>query len=98
MGKLSQADFDEMAGRLRARAVSLMKQLDLDAAGYKAAIENELAQRVQKAERSERFERSGGSGPSEHHAAVCVCGTSNDPDALFCKKCGARLLAQGATA
>ena len=28
MGKVSAADFDEMAGRLRARALSLMKQLD----------------------------------------------------------------------
>jgi len=104
MGKLSQADFDEMAGRLRARAVSLMKQLDLDAAGYKAAIEKELAERVRRSERSGGSKRSKGSEKSERSggvedpAAVCVCGTSNDPDALFCKKCGARLLAQGATA
>ena len=32
MGKLSPTDFDEMAGRLRARALSLMKQLDDDGA------------------------------------------------------------------
>jgi hypothetical protein len=98
MGKLSQADFDEMGGRLRARAVSLMKQLDLDAAGYKAAIENELAQRVLRVKGSQRSGGSERSAASEQQAAVCACGTSNDPDALFCKKCGARLLAQGATA
>ena len=28
MGKLSQQDFDQMAGRLRARAIGIMKQLD----------------------------------------------------------------------
>jgi hypothetical protein len=97
MGKLSQADFDEMAGRLRARALSLMKQLDLDAAGYKAAIEKELAQRVQRSGVAPAFQ-AGISRQSKSPAAVCACGTSNDPDALFCKKCGARLLAQGATA
>mgnify|MGYP006142053811 CR=1 FL=1 len=38
MGKMSQADFDEMSGRLRARALSLMKQLDLGASGYDATF------------------------------------------------------------
>jgi hypothetical protein len=96
MGKLSQRDFDEMAGRLRARAVSLMKQLDLGAAGYKAAIETELARRVWgsggSGRASDRGERSEALAPS------CACGTTNDVDALFCKQCGARLQAQGATA
>ena len=30
MGKVSAADFDEMAGRLRARALRVMQQLDAD--------------------------------------------------------------------
>ena len=30
MGKVSPKDFDEMAGRLRARAMSLMQQLDTE--------------------------------------------------------------------
>ncbi len=47
MGKLSPKDFDEMAGRLRSRALSLMKQLDVsDADGYRALIERELAARL----------------------------------------------------
>lgn len=76
MGKLSQKDFDEMAGRLRARALSLMKQLELGGGGYAAAIERELASRV----------------PAVPTAAErCACGTVNDADAVFCKKCGARV-------
>ena len=46
MGKLSQKDFDEMSGRLRARAVSLMKRLDRASAGYGEAIEAELNVRL----------------------------------------------------
>jgi hypothetical protein len=39
MGKVSVKDFDEMAGRLRARAIALMKQLDQGGSGYREAIE-----------------------------------------------------------
>jgi hypothetical protein len=44
MGKIAQADFDEMSGRLRARAIGLMRQLD--AGGYVGAIEQELNTRL----------------------------------------------------
>lgn len=90
MGKLSQNDFDEMSGRLRTRALSLMRQLDLDATGYKAVIEKELAERVRGAQRSGKSGRPAG--------VVCSCGVENDTDALFCKKCGTRIQGAGVTA
>ncbi|HJR61967.1 MAG TPA: zinc ribbon domain-containing protein [Vicinamibacterales bacterium] len=80
MGKVSQNDFDEMAGRLRARALSLMKQLDLGSAGYAEAIDRELQKRLKRS--------AGTPGRSR-----CACGTSNDTDAAFCKACGTRLRA-----
>jgi len=46
MGKVSAKDFDEMAGRLRARAMNLMKQLDAGGSGYREAIEHELRERL----------------------------------------------------
>jgi len=80
MGKLSEKDFDEMGGRLRARALSLMKQLDIGGGGYTAEIERELATRAAVVR------------PTVITAAGrCACGTPNDADALFCKKCGTRL-------
>ncbi len=45
MGKVSTKDFDEMAGRLRARAMSLMRQLDTET-GYRELIERELQARL----------------------------------------------------
>jgi hypothetical protein len=44
MGKVSTKDFDEMAGRLRTRAIALMRQLDAD--GYRELIERELSARL----------------------------------------------------
>ena len=45
MGKVSEADWREMTGRLRARAVRLIRQLDSGSAVYRDLIEKELAAR-----------------------------------------------------
>jgi hypothetical protein len=96
MGKVSAKDFDEMEGRLRTRAVSLMKQLDEDErGGYRGVIERELSARM----------ASPGTMKPPSHASPgativedrrCTCGTINDPDALFCKRCGSKFSAAGA--
>jgi len=96
MGKLSAKDFDEMSARLRTRALSLMRQLDADATGYRAVIEQELARRVRESAHAAPERPSTAAGVST--APACVCGTANDPDAVFCKRCGARLSAEGARA
>src|SRR3954463_10866576 len=85
MGKVSPQDFDDMAGRLRTRALGIMKQLDAGSAAYRELIEKELARRV------------GGPvqavAPRPAAAGTCACGTTNDRDARFCKSCGAKLRA-----
>ena len=83
MGKVSPGDFEEMVGRLRARAIGIMKQLDQGGSAYRAVIEKELAARV--------------GGPvtlpaaAPKMAGLCACGTKNDVDARFCKSCGSKL-------
>jgi hypothetical protein len=88
MGKLSPKDFEEMVGRLRSRAMSLIRQLDEGESGYRVLIERELAARL-------AHNKKGASPAVEPAAAVakgCAgCGTRNDDDATFCKRCGARL-------
>lgn len=117
MGKLSPGDFDEMAARLRARALMLMKQVDEGSAGYRDIIERELSARmaargargttirsadlqVHSADlqlRSADLQvRSADLQVRESNAGVQIgvcaaCGTGNDADASFCKRCGARL-------
>ena len=84
MGKLSQKDFDEMSDRLRARALSLMKQLEVGSVGYTPEIERELTARLAAAPTVP-------AAPARAAAGRCVCGTVNDAEALFCKNCGTRL-------
>jgi len=95
MGKVSAKDFDEMAGRLRARAIMLMKQVDAGGAGYRELIERELQVRLN----SRRAEGRAGSvdpattqDPAVPAVPACrSCGTTNDHDAAFCKRCGKSL-------
>jgi len=79
MGKLSESDWQEMSGRLRARAARLMRQLDAGA-GYREQVEQEVAKRI-------------GSPQTEAPAArfCSACGTARDADAKFCKNCGTKL-------
>ena len=81
MGKLSDHDFQEMAGRLRARAARLMRQLDAGG-GYRERIEQDLAKRLSEP-------------PAAAAASVArfcsACGTERAADAKFCKNCGMKL-------
>jgi len=81
MGKLSESDWRDMSGRLRARAARLMRQLDAGA-GYREQIERDLARRLGES-----------SGPREPASAptCAACATVNDADARFCKSCGNKL-------
>lgn len=87
MKKLAQADFDEMAGRLRTRAIRIMRQLDAGD-GYRAAIDKEVATRLAAAGVEREVPRAASAVSA---ARTCACGTDNDPDARFCKECGAKL-------
>jgi hypothetical protein len=105
MGKLSARDFDEMGGRLRARALSLMKQLDEGGSGYRGVIERELQARMAGRSAAGVLPRPASTVVSEPEVEEAVepepadvgacpgCGTVNDPDASFCKRCGQRLVA-----
>ena len=93
MGKVSPKDFDEMAGRLRARALMLMRQIDAGGAGYREMIERELQARL----KTNGARRAGSSvaapsGSEERALRACAsCGTANDHDAAFRKRLAASL-------
>lgn len=82
MGKVAEADFDEMAGRLRHRAVGLMQRIELGEAGLRERIAKDLgALRPAK----------GSKGRTVTAKQCAECQTLNDTDAKFCKNCGATL-------
>ena len=89
MGKVSDKDFDEMSTRLRARAGRLIRQVD---AGdrYRELIAQDVGKRVDL----------GAPAHVEMHVEMPApkperkcgsCGTESEPDARFCKHCGANL-------
>jgi hypothetical protein len=107
MGKVSEKDFADMNGRLRARAARILRQLDRGA-GYRDEIERELNKRlgnggtkvplnveatgrVSAGTKVPAYAGSETAGPSVSGAKLCACGTANDVDARFCKSCGARV-------
>lgn len=91
MGKVSPQDFEEMAGRLRARAVGIMKQLDAGSSAYRAIIEKELAARI--GHKGSAPAVSPPQPAASKPDGLCACGTANDGDARFCKSCGTKLRA-----
>ena len=88
MGKVSPQDFEQMADRLRARALGVMTQLDAGARVYRELIEKELAARTGS---KPVVEVPVPRGPDLQVGHQCACGTVNDSDARFCKSCGAKL-------
>lgn len=104
MGKLAEADYNEMVQRLRARAVRIMKQLDAGGSGYRELIERELASRLVKTgsakaepyrEAAEPYRESNAVSeepPADAPGFCGSCGKPRDADARFCKHCGTRLI------
>lgn len=73
MGKISEADFTDLATRLRGRALALMADLELAPRPTNEAVADPDHDRAPAAR------------------ACAACSTPNDPDAKFCKQCGAKL-------
>jgi pyruvate/2-oxoacid:ferredoxin oxidoreductase beta subunit len=89
MGKVAEPDFTDMSGRLRARAIGLMKQLDETGGDYRGEIEREVRQRLE-ARGKVAVPPRGGSKAAAAVRTCGQCGASNDADARFCKSRGSR--------
>ena len=100
MRKIAERDYREMVERYRTRAMRLMSEIE---AGddFRVLIERELTMRL-KLEATKPAAARGTvaseSAPRATPATVATsntcgaCATTNDDDAQFCKKCGAKLV------
>ncbi len=89
MGKVSGRDFDEMSGRLRARATRLIVQLD-SGGSYRGEIEREVGRRM-GGEPADAASTSVSTKPADVSRGCPACAMRSDLDARFCKHCGASL-------
>jgi zinc ribbon protein len=94
MGKVSDKDFADISSTYRARAIRVMRQLDDAGRDYEAMIAKDVADRAGK-ETGDRRPATGNGQPTATPTPTdgCgKCGTRNDADAEFCKKCGSKLV------
>ncbi|MFW6051945.1 MAG: zinc ribbon domain-containing protein [Myxococcota bacterium] len=109
-GKISDADFERLEGQLRNRARHVLTMLDEEVRAHRprarALVEEALAAEGLRAAPAAPEPEGEGSpaeaGATEKAGSDVVgrpcpdCGTRNDDDAVFCKKCGSRVGDAGA--
>jgi hypothetical protein len=88
-GKLSDADFAQLNAQYRGRARNVLRELDALLGPHRGAA-RALLKTAAEGGKTEATAAANSSKP-EREQKACSCGTGNDPDAVFCKKCGTRL-------
>ena len=97
LGKVNDADLQRFEQRYRSRARDVLRMLDEQLEPHReqaqALIERALKEGPKPA--ASETPAAEASKPAEPARAVCPsCTVSNEPDAVFCKKCGTRLHAE----
>jgi len=87
MGKVSDKDFADISAIYRGRAIRVMRQLDDAGRDYEAMIAADVGKKLATA----GVEPSTSATKAEPEKCA-KCGTRNDSDAEFCKKCGDKLV------
>ena len=97
LGKLSEGDFARLDQQYRARARAILRAEDQDLGPYRAEAEARIEAAIEggraTAPPDETFAVALAQSEREQSAAlVCAaCGTENDADAIFCKRCASRV-------
>jgi ribosomal protein L40E len=100
LGKLEQADFDQLSETYREELKTVLKQMDESLAPHRGKAEQIAREHLQKVGLAEKPYRGEPPPPEEKSAEektaerrVCPkCDASNEPDAKFCKECATSLL------
>jgi hypothetical protein len=86
MRKIAEPDYKDMIERYRGRAMRLISELEAGD-NFRPLIERELKDRLAALSAAPLDENA-----AEAAVGQCsACGTQNDEDAQFCKKCGGKL-------
>jgi ribosomal protein L40E len=91
LGKVSDADFERLEQRYRARARDVLRELDEQIAPYREEARSLISRAIGGDTTAEAKTKSAPAPIAASAVACAQCGAGNDSDALFCKKCGARL-------
>jgi hypothetical protein len=102
LGKVSEADLAQLEGRYRGRAREVLRQLDEEIEPHRdaarALIEAARGQGAAGTPDAAVAAKAEPADPTAGTVPVCgACGTHNEADASFCKKCGGKLRAETPT-
>jgi ribosomal protein L40E len=86
VGKISEEDYAVLMARYRAEAKRLLRTLDDRAAPARARVEKLVERHLAAAN------LAAADGEEMSDRTCPSCAASNDPDAVFCKKCAVRLV------
>ena len=89
LGKLSGADFERLEQGYRARARDVLRELETQVSPYREQARALLGDKA--AQETVPVPAAEASSSDAARAACPSCGTANEPDAIFCKKCGTRV-------
>jgi hypothetical protein len=94
LGKIDEADYEALSMQYRDQAKALMREMDDSTAPAMAEAEKLAAEYLAAqglgAKHADEVEE-GGEITAPARMACASCGVSNEPDAAFCKKCGATI-------
>jgi hypothetical protein len=90
MRKIAEPDYKDMIERYRTRAMRLISELEAGD-NFKPLIERELRDRLAAADAAPQEVATVATDATATTSACPSCGTQNDEDAQFCKKCGGKL-------
>jgi hypothetical protein len=88
VGKIAEADYQELLHRYRTEAKRLLRAVDEDLAPLRAKAQAYLDQQLG---RPEPAVAKPSEPPAKSMHACPTCQADNDADAVFCKKCGGKL-------
>jgi hypothetical protein len=94
LGKLSLEDAEQLEQRYRVRAREVLRDLDQQLGPYRDRARAMLEEALSK---PDARTQSTASAPKSSGAACPSCRAANDADAVFCKKCGARISSGAST-
>ena len=87
LGKVSDEDFATLSSQYRGEAKRLLRELDEKIAPARERAEKLVAERLA----GKPVEAPAADEPDAPTVACSSCNVANEPDAVFCKKCGTRL-------
>jgi ribosomal protein L40E len=101
VGKIDDEDYAEISGRYRDQAKAILREMDVEIEPLRSKAEALAVAHLKKVglAKGKRAAKAPASpvvteetAPASSLRLACArCETSNEPDAEFCKKCGARL-------